>query len=55
MGGTPMKKREAMIAEFQDPETKASIFILSLKAGGVGITLTKVILHWHHGTIYLPV
>ena len=40
-GGTPRKKRERMISEFQDPETEASVFILSLKAGGVGITLTK--------------
>jgi SNF2 family DNA or RNA helicase len=40
-GGTNRKKREQMICEFQDPQTDASIFILSLKAGGVGITLTK--------------
>ena len=40
-GGTSRKKREAMIAEFQDPETEPSVFVLSLKAGGVGITLTK--------------
>jgi SNF2 family DNA or RNA helicase len=40
-GGTSRKKREKMIAEFQDPETRPSVFILSLKAGGVGITLTK--------------
>jgi SNF2 family DNA or RNA helicase len=40
-GGTSRQKREKMIAEFQDPETEPSIFILSLKAGGVGITLTK--------------
>ena len=40
-GGTSMKKREQMISEFQNPESEASIFILSLKAGGVGITLTK--------------
>ena len=40
-GGTVRNKREKMIAEFQDPETEASVFILSLKAGGVGITLTK--------------
>lgn len=40
-GGTSRKKREAMITEFQDPETEPSIFVLSLKAGGVGITLTK--------------
>lgn len=30
-----------MIAEFQDPESEPAIFLLSLKAAGVGITLTK--------------
>ncbi len=40
-GGTPGPKREKMIEEFQNPDTEPSIFILSLKAGGVGITLTK--------------
>ncbi|WP_121967595.1 DEAD/DEAH box helicase [Leptolyngbya sp. BC1307] len=40
-GGTNREKREQMIAEFQDPETEPSIFVLSLKAAGVGITLTK--------------
>jgi SNF2 family DNA or RNA helicase len=40
-GGTSRNKREQMITEFQDPETEPSAFVLSLKAGGVGITLTK--------------
>ncbi|BAZ83668.1 DEAD/DEAH box helicase [Sphaerospermopsis kisseleviana CS-549] len=40
-GGTSSQRREQMITEFQDPDTEASVFILSLKAGGVGITLTK--------------
>jgi SNF2 family DNA or RNA helicase len=40
-GGTSRNKREKMIADFQDPESEPSVFILSLKAGGVGITLTK--------------
>ncbi|MEO0933809.1 MAG: DEAD/DEAH box helicase, partial [Cyanobacteria bacterium J06641_2] len=40
-GGTNRKRRENMISEFQNPETEPSVFILSLKAGGVGITLTK--------------
>ena len=40
-GSTVRNKREQMIAQFQDPETEPSVFILSLKAGGVGITLTK--------------
>ncbi|MDJ0717299.1 MAG: DEAD/DEAH box helicase [Prochloraceae cyanobacterium] len=40
-GGVNRNKRSKTIAEFQDPETEPSAFILSLKAGGVGITLTK--------------
>ncbi len=40
-GGTPRSKREQMIGDFQDPETGPAVFILSLKAGGVGITLTQ--------------
>ncbi len=40
-GGVSRKKREQMIADFQDPDSPPSIFILSLKAGGVGITLTR--------------
>ncbi|NEX20082.1 DEAD/DEAH box helicase [Thiorhodococcus mannitoliphagus] len=40
-GGTSRKRREEMIADFQDPATEPSVFVLSLKAGGVGITLTK--------------
>jgi len=40
-GGTPRRNRDSMIEEFQDATTPPSIFILSLKAGGVGITLTK--------------
>ncbi|MDF5720643.1 MAG: DEAD/DEAH box helicase [Rhizonema sp. PD37] len=40
-GGTSRKRREQMIGEFQELDTEPSVFILSLKAGGVGITLTK--------------
>ncbi|MBG1257833.1 DEAD/DEAH box helicase, partial [Nostoc commune] len=40
-GRTSRPRREQMITEFQDPNTEPSVFILSLKAGGVGITLTK--------------
>ncbi|MEL6489160.1 MAG: DEAD/DEAH box helicase [Cyanobacteria bacterium J06634_6] len=40
-GGTSRKKRDRMMAEFQSADTPPSIFVLSLKAGGVGITLTK--------------
>jgi SNF2 family DNA or RNA helicase len=40
-GATSRQRRDRMIQEFQNPNTPPSIFILSLKAGGVGITLTK--------------
>ncbi|HEX6479710.1 MAG TPA: DEAD/DEAH box helicase [Ktedonobacteraceae bacterium] len=40
-GGTSVTRRERMISEFQDPETEPSLFILSLRAGGVGLNLTK--------------
>ncbi len=40
-GGTSRKNRELMIESFQSEDTPAGIFILSLKAGGVGITLTR--------------
>jgi SNF2 family DNA or RNA helicase len=40
-GGTNVARRERMITEFQDPETEPSLFILSLRAGGVGLNLTK--------------
>ena len=40
-GGTSRKKRESMILEFQNSDAAPAVFVLSLKAGGVGITLTK--------------
>jgi len=40
-GGTSRSRREQMIERFQDAESPPAVFILSLKAGGVGITLTR--------------
>lgn len=40
-GGTSVARRDQMVTEFQDPDTEPSIFILSLRAGGVGLNLTK--------------
>ena len=40
-GGTPRARREHMVEEFQDPESERAIFVLSLRAGGTGITLTR--------------
>src|SRR5437588_10136638 len=50
-GGTSVTRRERMIAEFQDPETEPSLFILSLRAGGVGLNLTKAdhVFHFERG------
>ncbi|MDY7109560.1 MAG: DEAD/DEAH box helicase [Planctomycetota bacterium] len=39
-GGTPPKRRQQMIDRFQDPDGGVPIFILSLKAGGIGVNLT---------------
>lgn len=39
-GGTTKKQRDAMIQRFQDDHKGPPLFILSLKAGGLGINLT---------------
>ncbi|MCW2785168.1 MAG: SNF2-related protein [Marmoricola sp.] len=38
-GGTPVRRREEMVDEFQ--AGKAPVFLLSLKAGGTGLNLTR--------------
>ena len=38
-GGTPKKRRDEMVGEFQDG-TGPAVFLLSLKAGGTGLNLT---------------
>ncbi|KQV64269.1 helicase [Nocardioides sp. Root122] len=38
-GGTPVRDRDAMVARFQAGE--APVFLLSLKAGGTGLNLTR--------------
>jgi len=39
-GGTPVKERENMLNRFQESDD-ARVFLLSLKAGGVGLNLTR--------------
>ncbi len=39
-GGTTSKKREQMVDRFQDPNSDVRVFLLSLKAGGLGMNLT---------------
>jgi hypothetical protein len=45
-GGVPVRPREEMVAEFQ--AGAAPVFLLSLKAGGTGLTLTRAthVLHY---------
>jgi SNF2 family DNA or RNA helicase len=40
-GGTPKKHRDQMVERFQDRDDAPSLFILSLKAGGTGLNLTR--------------
>jgi SNF2 family DNA or RNA helicase len=40
-GGTPAKQRDRMIARFQEEPHGPEIFVLSLKAGGLGLNLTR--------------
>jgi len=40
-GGTPAAKRDQMVQDFQAEKGGPSIFILSLRAGGVGLNLTR--------------
>jgi hypothetical protein len=39
-GGTTAQQRDAMVARFQKGDGSAPVFILSLKAGGIGLNLT---------------
>ena len=47
-GGTPMAMREHMIEQFQNENSEPAIFVLSLRAAGVGLTLTRAnhVLHF---------
>ena len=38
-GGTPKRKRDALVTQFTS-ETQPALFLLSLKAGGTGLNLT---------------
>jgi SNF2 family DNA or RNA helicase len=40
-GAVPRGQRERLIEEFQNEQTGPAVFVLSLRAGGLGITLTR--------------
>lgn len=52
-GGTPSKDRDEMVRRFQS-EYGSSVFILSLKAGGTGLTLTAANHVFHFDRWYNP-
>ena len=52
-GGTPAKKREEMVRQFQAP-SGPSVFLLSLKAGGTGLNLTAANHVFHFDRWYNP-
>ena len=53
-GETSLAQRDQMISEFQDPATGAAVFILSLRAGGVGLNLTKATTVFHFDRWWNP-
>jgi SNF2 family DNA or RNA helicase len=40
-GGTPMAERDRLVTEFQTDANGPPVFVLSLKAGGTGLNLTR--------------
>jgi SNF2 family DNA or RNA helicase len=53
-GGVPAGKREKIISRFQDDAAGPSIFVLSLKAGGFGLNLTRANNVFHFDRWWYP-
>ena len=53
-GSTPKKQREEMVDRFQNDPQAPRIFILSLKAGGVGLNLTRANHVFHYDRWWNP-
>ena len=53
-GGTPPKRRQQFIDRFQDENGGVPVFILSLKAGGVGLNLTAANHVFHYDRWWNP-
>ena len=39
-GATPAEERDAIVADFQDPESEVRFFVANPRTGGYGLTLT---------------
>src|SRR4029079_5511904 len=53
-GGTPTAKRTEMVRRFQEDPDGPPIFVLSLKAGGVGLNLTRATHVFHFDRWWNP-
>jgi len=53
-GGTPAAKRQHLIDRFQDDKGGVPIFVLSLKAGGLGLNLTAASHVFHYDRWWNP-
>ncbi len=53
-GGTPARKRNEMVERFQAEGDGPSIFVLSLKAGGTGLNLTRASHVFHYDRWWNP-
>ncbi len=53
-GSTPAKTRDQMVKRFQEEDQAPSIFILSLKAGGTGLNLTRASHVFHYDRWWNP-
>ncbi|HWQ04628.1 MAG TPA: DEAD/DEAH box helicase [Longilinea sp.] len=53
-GGTPPKVRDQMVRRFQEDEIAPKVFILSLKAGGTGLNLTRATHVFHFDRWWNP-
>jgi SNF2 family DNA or RNA helicase len=53
-GGTPMRQREMMVERFQKSPNGPRLFILSLKAGGTGLNLTRANHVFHYDRWWNP-
>jgi SNF2 family DNA or RNA helicase len=53
-GGTSASRRDRLVAEFQDADAPPALFILSLRAGGVGLNLTRANLVFHFDRWWNP-
>jgi SNF2 family DNA or RNA helicase len=53
-GGTPPRQREQMVRRFQEDDHSPPVFILSLKAGGLGLNLTRATYVFHFDRWWNP-